>query len=276
MTCDPSEGRKPYLFLDPHSKTRLRLVNTGYAYLVEKKYLLRPDTMSRNLADLEISLGSHNLIIIEADGSQIIPKRVRYVVLSPGQRYSVILEPHLSIKPREGDSFWLRLRMSEECFNIPSKPVCQYGLSPSTHIHPPDSALDMEQSIRVFYGNSRSIRSSGPTVPFTSDTDVHEFDLFSLQPLENTPLPSADQQLMIYVNSMKKDHLGGIPYGYVNQTSWIPDENEPLLLRDTGESLASGWGKHQLVVTTDRKAASVIELIINNLDEGPHPFHLVG
>lgn len=119
------------------------------------------------------------------------------------------------------------------------------------------------------------MKASSPTLPFTLDTHYPEFDLFSLKPLQSEPLPSPDQQIMIYVNSMKKDHLGGIPYGFVNHTSWVPDPTEPLLLRDTGESLVSGWGKHQLVVTTDRKAASVIELIINNLDEGPHPFHLV-
>jgi FtsP/CotA-like multicopper oxidase with cupredoxin domain len=32
VECDASKGRNPYLFLDPHSKTRLRLVNTGYVY----------------------------------------------------------------------------------------------------------------------------------------------------------------------------------------------------------------------------------------------------
>lgn len=131
------------------------------------------------------------------------------------------------------------------------------------------------QFVRVVYGDSRTTKSSGPTTPFTLDPDLPDFDLFSLKPPENTLLPSADQQIKIYVNSMKLDRLGGIPYGYVNQTSWVPAATEPLLLRDTDKSLASGWGEHQLVVTTDRKAASVIELIINNLDEGPHPFHLV-
>ena len=228
----------------------------------------------RNLADLEISLGSHSLVIIEADGSRVIPHRANSVVLSPGQRYSVILEPNPSVTPREGDSFWLRLSMSEECFNIPSRISCYYML-PSVYRYLTDAALDMEQFIRVFYGDSRITQSSGPTLPFALDSGLPEFDLFSLKPLEETWLPPVDQQIKIYVNSMKMDRLGGIPYGYVNQTSWVPDETRPLLLRDTEESLVSGWGKHQLVVTTDRKAASVIELIINNLDEGPHPFHLV-
>jgi hypothetical protein len=88
-------------------------------------------------------------------------------------------------------------------------------------------------------------------------------------------MPPADEQIMMYVNSMKLDELGGIPYGYVNRTSWVPLDKEPLILKDTETSLKNGWGDYQLVVTTDRKDVKVIELIINNIDDGPHPFHLV-
>jgi len=120
------------------------------------------------------------------------------------------------------------------------------------------------------------MKNASPPNVFISDPGLIEFDPLSLVPLHRSLLPPADQQIMIYVNSMKYDRLGGIPYGYVNQTSWKPDETEPLLLRSMEDHHATDWGKHQLVVTTHRKAASVIELIINNLDEGPHPFHLVG
>jgi hypothetical protein len=138
-----------------------------------------------------------------------------------------------------------------------------------------DAALDMEQQVQVFYGNPQTTRTWGEARPFELDLKLPGFDPFKLVPLHRTQLPAADEQIMIYVNSMKLDRLGGIPYGYVNQTSWKPKLNNPLLLRDTDASLANGWGKHQLVVTTDRKEAKVIEMIINNLDEGPHPFHLV-
>ncbi|KAF8588331.1 multicopper oxidase, partial [Ramaria rubella] len=241
VNCDPSKGRIPSLFLDPHYRTRLRLVNTG------------------NLADLEVAIGSHSLVVIEADGSRVVPHRVNSIVVSPGQRYSVIVEPHSSIKPRKGDSFWLRLSMDPDCCNIPS-----------------NSALDMVRFVRIFYGDARTTQSSGPTPPFALDSELPEFDLYALAPVHKTPLPPPDQQIMIYVNSMKLDRLGGVPYGFVNHTSWAPAENEPLLLRDTAEGIANGWGEHQLVVTTHRKEMSVIELIVNNLDDGPHPFHLHG
>ncbi|KIJ53597.1 multicopper oxidase [Sphaerobolus stellatus SS14] len=238
VVCDASKGTTPALFFDPSRKTRLRLVNTG------------------NLADLEISIGSHSLLVIEADGSPLSPYRTNSVVLAPGQRYSVIVEPHSSINPLIGDSFWLKMSMSEECFNIPN------------------AALDMEQFIRIFYGQSASL-STGDTHPYVADESFTPFDPFALVPASPSPLPPADEQIMIYVNSMKLDRLGGIPYGYVNQTSWVPHEDEPLLLRDSKDGL-NKWGQHQLVVTTDRKETKVIELIINNLDEGPHPFHLHG
>jgi len=133
----------------------------------------------------------------------------------------------------------------------------------------------MEQFIHLYYGDPNTIRDMKPTPAFAHDPGLPAFDPFVLSPAEKHPLPDVDEQIMIYVNSMKLDRLGGIPYGYVNQTSWVPDREHPLLLRDTEDSLESGWGQHQLVVTTDRRDTKVIELIINNLDEGPHPFHLV-
>lgn len=133
----------------------------------------------------------------------------------------------------------------------------------------------MEQTIRVYYGDSRKKQTISPTKKYMDDPRLPKFDPFALRPTKSQLLPAADEQIMMYVNSMKLDRLGGIPYGYVNQTSWTPLEQEPLLLKDTESSIKNGWGDHQLVVTTDRKNTKVIELIINNLDEGPHPFHLV-
>ena len=138
-----------------------------------------------------------------------------------------------------------------------------------------DDALDLDQFLLVFYGPAPSSRMVNQQEAFILHPGLPEFEPLSLVPLQQSLLPQADQQLMIYVNSMKLDRLGGIPYGYFNLTSWVPQEDKPLLLKSAGDNHMDGWGKNQLVVTTHPEAASVIELIINNLDEGPHPLHLV-
>jgi len=79
------------------------------------------DGLISSLADVEIALSSHYLLVIEVDGSPVVPQRLNSIILAPGQRASVILEPHPSIQPREGESFWLRLKLSDECFNMPSE-----------------------------------------------------------------------------------------------------------------------------------------------------------
>lgn len=75
----------------------------------------------RNLVDIEVSLGSHTLIIVEADGSPIKPHSVSSMMISPGQRYSFYVEYDDLTPIKAGESFWMRTRLNEEDFNMASK-----------------------------------------------------------------------------------------------------------------------------------------------------------
>lgn len=78
-----------------------------------------------------------------------------------------------------------------------------------------------------------------------------------------------DQTIVIYVKTQIESHLGNAPAGFINHTVWGP-QTPPLL------SLSrSSWDDNQLVpyIAPD---ATAIELVINNLDDGAHPFHLHG
>ncbi|GJJ13152.1 hypothetical protein Clacol_007403 [Clathrus columnatus] len=256
--CDLKKGRIPLIALNSDSRRRkkFRVINVG------------------NLADIEVSVGSHTLIIVEADGSpvRVSPDPVSSVTMSPGQRYSFYIEYMGDTPINEGESFWMRMRVNKETLNMPN------------------TLLNAEQFIPIFYNDPRYLprASIPPTRDFSilSDTAQPSFDLFQLAPFEQVPLPAADIQIMIYINTMMLDRLGGIPYGYVNQSSWVPDLGTPMLLRnDLGKGMnannknkgAGGWAtEHELVYVTDRRETKVIEIIINNLDDGPHPFHLHG
>lgn len=239
-------------------------------------YLLRRST--RNLADIEVSLGSHTLIIIEADGSPVKPYTVSSVLIAPGQRYAFYIEYNESTPIKTGESFWMRMRLNPKDFNMPSElPIPYYDLFTDFAIDP---ILDVVQFVPIFYNDPRYIPlfAVSPTRDFSirSDTAQPSFDPFQLEASEQNPLPAADIQIMMYVNTMKLDRLGGIPYGYINQSSWEPDLNSPMILRDTAEMGPGSWAtEHELVYVTDRRKAKVLEVIINNLDDGPHSFHLV-
>jgi hypothetical protein len=61
------------------------------------------------------------------------------------------------------------------------------------------------------------------------------------------------------------------PFGYINQTTWKPQQHPPAPLTTLSRTK---WDKNQFTITTGPDSVW-IDLVINNLDEGPHPFHLV-
>ncbi|KZS93824.1 hypothetical protein SISNIDRAFT_410823 [Sistotremastrum niveocremeum HHB9708] len=235
--CNSKNGERRFIRLDHEMPNRLRLVNTGM------------------LADIEISIDNHLLVVIEADGTEVKPQKFRSVTVSPGQRYSVILEPLRRV--RAGDSFTLRAAMSPEDFQVPNV------------------ELDLEQTAIVYYGSS-PMRLKSPSAHNQASIAELPFSPEILSPLIPVVVPEPDVTYTLFVNSMRKDRLGGIPYGYVNQTSWKPDPWNPLILADAENIAKDEIRQDQLVVTTDRRDVKVVELIINNIDEGPHPFHLHG
>jgi hypothetical protein len=82
----------------------------------------------------------------------------------------------------------------------------------------------------------------------------------------------ADQTLALYVKTELLAHLDYEPVGFINHTSWKP-QTPPLL----GQS-PSSWDKNQLVpfVSISPDNPKWVTIVINNLDDGAHPFHLHG
>lgn len=69
---------------------------------------------------------------------------------------------------------------------------------------------------------------------------------------------------------MARNH--NIPFGYFNHTTWKvqADPPSPLIALPQNE-----WDSNQFAFRTGPDPEWV-DLVVNNLDEGPHPFHLVG
>jgi hypothetical protein len=70
--------------------------------------------------------------------------------------------------------------------------------------------------------------------------------------------------------------LAESPRGFVNNTSWNPAVNRPLLSLSSSQRKAGDWGDDQFVVSVGNgNRAMVVDIIVNNLELGDHPFHLV-
>lgn len=85
---------------------------------------------------------------------------------------------------------------------------------------------------------------------------------------------------MVYTKIEKLSINHNVPYGFFNRTSWGPQIDTPLI-----DIPREKWDKNQLVLstgpTTSRRLSSDqdkdlwIDLVVNNLDDSGHPFHMV-
>ena len=76
-----------------------------------------------------------------------------------------------------------------------------------------------------------------------------------------------DQNVLVYTKIELLAHLENRPKGYINHTYWVPPQI-PLI-----NSPRTDWDAHQLVPLV--KKNTWVDIVINNVDEKGHPFHLV-
>ncbi|KAF9082492.1 hypothetical protein BGX23_012401 [Mortierella sp. AD031] len=244
---------------------RIRIINTG------------------SFADFKLSIDQHELTVIEADGVDMQPVTVQRVPIHVAQRYSVLLVASQTISNATdtvvGNSFWIRAEMNTNCFNV-ENPALDPSVKATLRYREP-----LSQSINSRVGEMGSQQTIANSVDWeTSAWSPHCDDLKAemLKPLLARDAPEADIQIVLEM-SFQTITENRVNMGYVNRTSWRPLSQNPTLFQvasggDGGEqsslSEATVFDASQLVVTLDR--VQTVELVVNNLDEGAHPFHLHG
>ncbi|AMD21008.1 HEL273Cp [Eremothecium sinecaudum] len=243
----------PVINLKPGRKSRLRLINAGF------------------FAPFEFSVDQHTLNIIEADGTNTVPKEVESVALSVGQRYSFILDR----KDTELDSFWIRARFNEFCFKED------------------DISFDTEVRAIVSYSENkkyRAVESKGWEYkgPDPKCRDSHQSLFKTLNgkvPLgkENNRRP--DTLVKLNIAFLTKERQ--LTRGYFNDVTYYPlktscslydlafmPNNNTLRLLDSEDKLETK-NENQYLINLDERGA-VVDLVLNNYDDGAHPFHMHG
>lgn len=260
--CDSSSALLPTLDVAPGKNHRLRIINVG------------------GFAWFEVSIDKHlDLSITEVDGVTVEPVTDSAILVGPGQRYSVVLKANrLDIS---NHMYWLRARMLSHCFAeniLPDK-----GVATATAI----------------------LRYSSKSSPATSSSSDHQLDLprteadsgkFSVvckDPAPGTyrPLPSlrapeyAHHSYYLRVNLEIGDWR--LERGFLNKSTLRPQLHSPALHRildglSAGDDAFTVDGvndvafdpAHELVIST--RGHEVIDVILQNFDEGNHPLHLHG
>ncbi|CAL5866884.1 uncharacterized protein PFLUO_LOCUS1095 [Penicillium psychrofluorescens] len=239
LDCVAQSVNSSFLDLDPDTKYRIRVVNTGA------------------LAGISLTFDQEHLDLIQVDSIDTARSEQKDAnsigILYPGQRMDFIL--HSS--PKDSKQSSIMISLDEECFKYANP------------------ALTPEQTFLINYLPSSSSpeseakgKHSEPTIRNTINLDDTPSSPSILKDLP----PKAQETHVVYTKIQKMARNANVPFGYFNHTSWQTqqDPRVPLIALPRSQ-----WDKNQFSFTTG-KETQWVDLVVNNLDEGPHPFHLHG
>lgn len=136
----------------------------------------------------------------------------------------------------------------------------------------PNHALRPDQSFAAFETAHHSdFASNTPGL----ETLVTHFDLASATSSKASSLQvpnTAQQTIFLYTKTQKLSVNGNHPQGFMNRTSWAPQVQPLISLPRTS------WDENQLIpfIPSNLSEPIWVDIILNNLDDGAHPFHLHG
>lgn len=202
---------------------------------------------------IKISLDQHDMTIVSADGTPIQPARHSALVIYPGQRYDIVIRK----RNHELTSSWLRAEVCTDTWtDIPgeykqSKKIS--GISDVKGVLLYHSTVATNEPQEIF-PNSRPKQDS--------NGDVEKW----LVPLRPTIPPHPDVELKLMAR-MGRDENGEV-IAAINDTSFLLHDyyQSPRL-----NAIAESWPR--LLTTED---ITVVDIVLQNDDDGPHPFHLHG
>lgn len=205
-----------------------------------------------SMAGVTIAVTGFGMRLLEVDGGGVLTTSdtaSQIGVLHPGERVDVMLE--------------------RDEVALGTKPGLIVILDPES-LKWPNLALTTEQHFSISEGDALpeplSHRGSAVTLPELDLTTVAGEEL----PPENFPR-DADQVLVLYSTISYLARYENRPKGFVNRTSWsVPHSELPLVAISRAD-----WSEPTPFIPQLR-AGSWVDVVLNNLDDKAHPFHLHG
>ncbi|KAE8373585.1 laccase [Aspergillus bertholletiae] len=216
---------------------------TDLSYLsdLETAYRLRVVNTGA-LAGFTLSFENKPLTLIQVDNIDVEPQEASSAgILYPGQRMDLILQPS------KEDFTSLTVHLDQDCFIYPNPaltPTQTFRITPS---HSPLLSQTLFPNDTIDLQNTPSKSSLLKDMPET---------------------PTHTQVVYTKVQKLSINH--NIPNGFFNHTSWRPQPGStPLntLARDK-------WDDNQFFFAVPE--SEWVDVIVNNLDDSGHPFHLHG
>ncbi|KAJ3573559.1 hypothetical protein NPX13_g4657 [Xylaria arbuscula] len=269
----------PHLDMAPGERHRLRFINAG------------------GFAWFQVAVDGHDdLQVVEVDGTIVDPTLASPLVISPGQRYSAVLRAD-----RDEGSFWLRARMVTACFaeqKLPengieeAKAIVRYTRTLHTRHgdHDEEEEEDEEEDTKEAYHQDENdgeipLPQTTSEMPFlVGCRDLNAYTTFQPSPQHAAP-QVADHSWYFRVNLAIGDWR--LQRGVFNSSSFRPNLKYPTLLRvldglaQNNKSFAIEGintdafdSESELVISNNQP--ETVDVILQNMDENSHPFHLHG
>jgi hypothetical protein len=194
-------------------------------------------------------------------------------ILYPGERVDLLLQWD---EPAAAHQSMLHITLDPEYVtSIQQIPPVQL-IYPNRNFKYPNSALRPNQTFPIFSSSTPTQNQNHTTSPPPS-----HFDLSLATSFSPFTLPEkADQKILLYTKTLKLSIDSNHPTGYINRTTFIP-QTPPLISLPRSQ-----WDVHQLVPYIPLSSSPTssqpesqplwVDIILNNLDDGSHPFHLHG
>ncbi|KAI8360717.1 multicopper oxidase-domain-containing protein [Choanephora cucurbitarum] len=219
---------------------------TYFQFRANKTYRLRLINMS-GMASFRIYLEDHTMEIIELDGVLTQPTLTSSVYLSAGQRMSVLIET----KQTTEFNYYLHADMDPDMFDT----------------LPDDLLLNI--TAPVYYDTHHDTFKR-----VTTKTEYAKEDIL-IPPWKHTDVLIPDLQINMTMDFMV--NTDGLNHGVINTIPYlpplVPTLHTLLTMGDLAKNTKVYGPQSQAYVF---QLNQVIEIVLNNLDDGMHPFHLHG
>lgn len=254
--CSDRGLGKALFNLDAKENTRLRIINVGA------------------FAEFQLQIDEHGFSVTEVDGTDVQPQTIHRLNINPAQRYSIILSPPAQPK---NDGYWMRARMVTHCFAYENseleeevRAVVRYESSALIH--------------KEVYKSRAGPQPQSKDWPEVIEVECRDLNTTALVPTEASRAPETADDF-IYLRSSFQIGDWRLSRGFLNESSWRANATKPTLhtlldskARTTIE--AAGFDTEnfdetrQMVYTIH--GIKTIDILVQNLDDGNHPFHLHG
>lgn len=235
----------------PQSLLFNNALNSSVAIKPDTTYLIHIMNIGA-LGSVFIWIEDHDFQIVEVDGVYTEPASASTLYITPAQRYTILLKT----KPKATKNYGIVSVFDSTMFDV----------------IPDDLVLNQTNWLEY----DSSFPHERVVLDLDSSEDIEAFDDFALVPYDRKPLlPEPDQEIVVDV--IMNNLISGKGYAFFNNITYTAPVVPTLYTVMSAGELAGKkeiYGEYTNSFVLEHM--DVIQIVLNNVDPGIHPFHMHG